>query len=205
MRFATVLMTGALSLAAAAGATDLRDNVGYLDFQAMGFFNEDDLSVNVNLDGSLLKLISAIGADDDQDAAELLAKLDAVQVRVLPLSDDARSADVLQKVSALSRQLGEAGWDRIIRVKERDQRVEIYLQHRDAVVSGLAVMAVEPDDEAVFINLVGEIDLKRIGAIGRKFHFGKDTTIDLDSLSDIDKEMERLKNLRDKRAEANDD
>src|SRR6188768_3594881 len=80
MRFATVLLTGVLSFAAAAGATSLRDNPGYLDFQAMGFFNEDDLSVNVNLDGSLLSLLAAVGATEDRDAAEVLAKLDAVQV-----------------------------------------------------------------------------------------------------------------------------
>jgi hypothetical protein len=195
-----MLLCGGLALASAAGAASLRDNPAYLDFQAMGLFNEEDLSVNVNIEGSLLKLISALAGHEEPEAADVLGKLDAVQVRVLPLTDEERTEALLRKAGELSRQLGESGWDRIVRIRERDQRVEVYLQHNDTVVSGLAVLAIEPRDTAVFVNLVGEIDLKHIGSIGKRLRIDSDVKVDFESLSDIDKEMERLKKLRRQRS-----
>jgi hypothetical protein len=36
-------------------------------------------------------------------------------------------------------------------------------------IAGLVVMAVEPGDEAAFVNIVGDIDPAQIGRLGRKF------------------------------------
>lgn len=199
MRLAKILLCVGLVLAPAARAGSLRDNAAYLDFQAMGFFDESDLSVNVNLDGSLLRLLASLGSHEDPDAAAVLGKLEAVQVRVLPLGGTERTDALLGKISELSRQMDKSGWDRIVQVRERDERVEVFLQHNDSVVSGLVVLAIQPNDEAVFVNLVGEIDLKQLGSIGRHIDFGSDKHIDLDSLSGIDKEMNRLRELRKKR------
>jgi uncharacterized protein DUF4252 len=200
MRFATILLCGGLALASAAGAAGLRDNAAYLDFQAMGFFDESDLSVNVNVEAPLLRLLAALDGHD-REASEVLGKLDAVQVRVLPLSGEDRTADLLHKVDELSRKLDASGWDHIVRVRERNERVEVYLQHDGTAVSGLAVLAIDPQEEAVFVNLVGDIDLKHLGSIGRHLHIDSDAKTGLDSLSDIDKEIDRLKELRKQRSD----
>ena len=154
MRFATILLCGA-SPGLGAGAAELRDNSAYLDFQAMGFFDESDIQRQREPRKTPAPRLLAALDNDDHDSAEVLANLDAVQVRALPLSGEERTASLLRKVDDLSRKLGDAGWDRIVRVREHSQRVEIYLQHDDTTVSGLAVLAVQPDDEPVFVNLVG--------------------------------------------------
>ena len=60
--------------------------------------------------------------------------------------------------------------EKIVRVKERDGLVNIYLKFdKKDRIAGLVVMAVEDDDEAVFINIVGELDWKQISKLGKKF------------------------------------
>ena len=47
-------------------------------------------------------------------------------------------------------------------------------------ILGLVVMTLDKHDQAVFVNIVGTIDLKKIGKLGAKF--------DIPSLDKIDKE-----------------
>ncbi|MEX0601036.1 MAG: DUF4252 domain-containing protein, partial [Rhodothermales bacterium] len=76
-----------------------------------------------------------------------------------------------------AKELEAQGWETVVRVREEDQRVNVYMKVRDDVIAGLVVMVLEPDDEegAVFVNIVGDINPEQIGRIGR--------ALDIDPLS----------------------
>jgi hypothetical protein len=56
-------------------------------------------------------------------------------------------------------------------VREEGEVVHVYLlPGKKDVIHGLVVMVVEEDDEAAFINIVGDINPVEIARIGRAFH-----------------------------------
>jgi hypothetical protein len=60
--------------------------------------------------------------------------------------------------------------------------VEVFTQFskNGESLSGLVVMAVEENDEAVFVNIVGEIDPEQLGKLSNKFHIPKLDSIEIE-------------------------
>ena len=61
-------------------------------------------------------------------------------------------------------------WDTLVTVNdnEDDQKVRVFSKSTDNVIDGVVVMVVSPEKEggeAVFINIVGEIDPEKIGKV----------------------------------------
>ena len=57
--------------------------------------------------------------------------------------------------------------------RERNELTNIYIKMEGSRVVGLTVMAVEKKNEAVFVNIVGDIDIDSIGKLGGKFNIPK--------------------------------
>ena len=148
---------------------DLTRQPGYLDLQSIEGWFDTEPTLEVNVKGALLKLVAEASRREDPELADLLHKLQAVQVRGFsPRS--AQLGDVERRVSELSRQLEQRGWDTVARVREHDEQVSMFVRTDGDLLAGLVVMVVSPgENETVFVNIVGEIDPMQIGRIGRKF------------------------------------
>lgn len=172
---AFVPLCGLLVLAAApAAAQDRLDrDPGYFDLSAVGSWFQDEPWLEVNIRGALLKLVAEASRYEDPELTDLLLKLKAIEVRGYELSR-AQYDDIERRTSELARRLQDRGWDTLARVRERNERVDVYLKVHDGNIAGMAVMVLEPgsDDGAVFVNIVGEIDPEQIGRIGAKFNIG---------------------------------
>ena len=134
--------------------------------------------VEVYVKGPLLKLIARATEDDDPGLADVLSKL--LMIRVNTFSIDRDLAGKLKpKINKIEDRLKDQKWERPVRVKDREDLVYIFIKvdNKDRIV-GVVVMAIEDDDEAVFVNIVGETDWRSIRKIGRKF--------DIDELEDLD-------------------
>ena len=61
-------------------------------------------------------------------------------------------------MSAMAEGLDSAGWDRVVRVREDENHVDIYyrLVSNADVIYGIAIMVAEPR-EKVLVNIVGDI------------------------------------------------
>lgn len=167
-----------LALPAAAQDVDLRNDPGYLDLNSIqGWFDEEPW-LEVNVKGALLRLVTEASRHEDPELAEVLGGLKAIEVRGYPLTP-AQFEEIGERTGEIAKQLEARGWDTIVRVREHDERVNIYMKVNGDVIAGLVVMVLEPDDEegAVFVNIVGDIDPEQIGKIGQKFN--------IDPLSDI--------------------
>ena len=57
----------------------------------------------------------------------------------------------------------------MVRARERDEQVHVYIKSTKDKINGRVIMAVEYGDEVAFVNIVGEFDLNSIARLGDKF------------------------------------
>lgn len=147
-------------------------------------------SVDVTLDGAMLRLASKFLSDSDKDeraARAVVKKLDGIYVRVYEFDED----NVYDRsvVDHVRSQLGPS-WKRIVTVqsrkKEKRENVEIYTDMRGDAITGLVVICAEPR-ELTFVNIVGPIDLEELASMEGQFgipHLSKGSKKDRDDDND---------------------
>ena len=156
-----------LFLSGAAGwAQKLSDQPGYVSIEELGIFPREDLSVEINLDGAILRMVAEATRGDDPAFAEVMSSLKSIQVRVFPLAG-AKEDMVRGKVDRAVRWLEDRGWSSMVRVRERGSESYIYLKKSGEQIVGLTILAIEAGDEAAMINIVGRIDPAQIGRLGQ--------------------------------------
>lgn len=158
---------------------DVRADPGYLDLTSVEDWFDSEPWLEVNIKGALLSLITeASKAEDDPELTSILSKLKAIEVRGYPLRH-AMFEDIDRRTGLLAKRLEGQGWETVVRVRENEERVNVYLKSDGKTIAGLVVMVLDPseDNGAIFVNIVGDIDPQQIGRIGQKFN--------IDPLSDI--------------------
>ena len=143
---------------------------GYVDFGRLESWFGDEAKVEIDVRGALLRMVASSSRREDPELATMLGRLRAVQVRVYPLTPAVRSA-LRGRTSELARGLRSAGWESVVRVRDEGSHVDMMLRTLGDHVAGLMVMVMddEGDDEAVFINIVGDVDPDQVGRIGERF------------------------------------
>lgn len=159
------VFTVLLWAACAASAQKLADEPGYVPLSELGLFPRQDLSVEVNLGGGLIKLVAAAAKKDDPELSSLLSGLKNIQLQVLPLTEKDPSA-VKAKVDRAVRWLEDKGWTAVVKVREGAEETFIYLKQTGDQIVGLTVLSFTPGDEAAFINIVGRIDPEQLSRLG---------------------------------------
>jgi len=169
MRKPTILTAVLLFLVVSSGlAQGLEDQPGYLPLEKLDLFPRDKLSVEVNLEGAILRMVAEATRGDDPEFASVMAGLKAIYVRVFPLSG-ADAGAVKTKIDRAVRMLEDRGWHSTVKVREGGEETYIYLKEADGKIAGLTLLSLEPGDEAVAINIVGRIDPAQLGRLGRHF------------------------------------
>ncbi len=143
---------------------------GYVDFRELDDWFDTEAKLEINVKGALLRLVAEASRNEDPELARLLSRLKGIYVRGYPLSRSQAGA-VGRRTSDFARRLEGQGWDTVVRVREEDEQVDMYIRSDGDNIAGLVVMVVSPDeDETIFVNIVGDIDPEEIGRIGSKFH-----------------------------------
>lgn len=180
MRAKLTLLAGLLAIAFVSARAET-PKPGAVDFAALGLGLDEEATVEVNLSGPLLQLAAnATDDDDDPGLSSMLSKLDAITVRTYSM--EGKSSDAYDKqVAAISKKLEADGWQTIVKVRERTEKAHIAVKMIGDRIVGLTVIAYDHDDELAFVNIVGDIDMRQIGRLGR--HMNIDA---LDSLDEND-------------------
>ena len=148
-------------------ASAYASNKGQIDFADLSSFYGEP-KVEINLSASLMSMIGSFAKGEDPEVAEILSNLDFIKVRVYNLNGKAEKANAtLDKVSS---KLRAANWETLVTVNdnEENKKVRIFSKSTNDVIDGIVVMVVSPEKEggeAVFINIVGEIDPNKIAKI----------------------------------------
>lgn len=168
--------------------SDVTKHPGFVDFEPMEVFGAEFAKIEINLNENMIKLIAEFVKKEDPDLYEMLIRLLLVRVEVYE-----RTREIEEKFesesSKAAKLLDDREWERIVRVRERDEHVYVYVKPSDEYdwVQGIVVLAME-DDEAVFVNIVGDIKPENISRIGDHFignHF------DIEELDSIRQEMKK--------------
>jgi hypothetical protein len=135
---------------------------GYFDFgQVPGLAGEP--KVQIDLNAAMLGFVREAARAADPDSAAAIDGIEGVRVRVYEIDDEV--GPVIEFIDNASRRLEADGWQRMVYVQDSGSRVLVYVNFAGELMSGLTVMVAEEDGkEAVFINLLGELDPAKIGA-----------------------------------------
>lgn len=144
----------------------IRSQPGYVDFSMLDKLAQEP-KVEVNLRDPMLGLVGKFIGEDDPELKRLISGLKLVRVRVYTVTPDTIER-LLAAGSETSQRLDRDGWERIVRVRDEGEHVDVYFKPSSNTewIEGVLVIAVGEDDEAAFVNIVGTIrpeDVARIG------------------------------------------
>ncbi len=158
-----------LLMGSLAAAEDLNSEPGFVNLDSLKLFEGREPKVEVSLKGALLSVLVGATREDNPELSDMLVKIKAIEVRIFDKGDQKSAADFLAQSSSLAEHLDGDGWERVLRVRDdEDANVLAYLKTGDGRVQGLLVMAMEKEGDAVFVNVVGDMDPEQIGKLGQE-------------------------------------
>ena len=129
-------------------------------------------SVDVTLDGAMLRLASRFLSDDDREVRDVVRKLQGIYVHSYEFENEGEYDRSI--VDAVRHQIGPE-WKRIVTVKSRmRENTEVYTLPRGDSIAGLVVIAAEPR-ELTIVNIVGPVDLDSLASLEGQFGIPKVT------------------------------
>ena len=134
-------------------------------------FDKTGSSVNVNVDGTLIKLAVAILSDDDPEekaVRELALSLRGVYVRRLEFKTGGQYTE--NDLADVRAQLRAPEWKKLVDVSGgagdlEIEDAEVYVATDGPRVEGMVVIAAEPRHLTI-ANVVGAIDLEKLRRLG---------------------------------------
>lgn len=148
---------------------DLRNDPGYYDFgRVPGITGEP--KVEIDLNPLMLGMVSGASRDKSPEVADILSGLRGIKVYVYEQVDS--RDQVMAYIDEVSGALEDQEWMRMIYVNSDDAKVRMHVRPNGGSIAGLTVMVAGDDNEAVFINVVGDIDPRQLGQIAGNVGFG---------------------------------
>lgn len=140
---------------------------GQIDFADLSSYYGEP-KVEINLSASLMKMIGSFAGDEDPEVANILSNLEFIKVRVYNLNGKIEKASLT--IDNVSKELKSNNWETLVTVNnnEDNQKVRVFSKSTRNVIDGVVVMVVSPEKEggeAVFINIVGEIDPNNVAKV----------------------------------------
>lgn len=168
MKLMILGMAGLVAATTAVAQTELESEPGYVDLDTMESWFGEEPYVFVSVKGVLLNLVAEASAIEDPDLADLLRKVKAVQVRGFK-SGHVDKGELASNASRFVKDLERKGWEAAVRVRDEEEHVDLLLRSRGSSIAGLMIVVANEEDEAVFVNIVGDIDPSQVARLGRKF------------------------------------
>jgi hypothetical protein len=129
---------------------------------------EQAVTVEVSIGKNLLRAFAPAA----QDLKDLILGLDSIHAVILDLGEVPDPAGKLrrarERIVEMDERLKGRGWERLALVREGSETVRVLVLPAQDKIQGLVVMAAD-DEEVVFVNVAGVIDLARLGEIGEAF------------------------------------
>ena len=123
--------------------------------------------VEINLSSAMLKFAARIAARQEPEAAELIRNLKSIRVNVVGLDDSNRDSTI-EQIEGVRRKLEAQGWTKMVTVREKNggDNVDVHVMQRgEESIDGLVVTVLDKKGEAVFVNIVGNINADQIAQI----------------------------------------
>lgn len=167
MKTTIALVALTLLVPVAASAQGARLNLSFLDRLAEKASEKQEITIGPEtLKGNVVPLVPP-GQKGDA-AKQILSELEGIYVRSYEFEDS--KAYSMDDINAIRKQLSGPGWTKIVSNEEKDrggnwELQEIWLFNPGGKLGGIFIINAEPGELQV-VNVVGPIDLGKIGALG---------------------------------------
>ncbi len=149
----------------AAAQSSVADDPGYVDLNQFEELLGAPPSIEVNIQGALLDMVSRRAEQDNAEAGQLMQNLRAIQVRGFSMHDVDPDTHA-DELSTFASMLTDNGWERVVHVREENEQVSLYMRHHDDSVAGITLLVQDPADaKMLFINIVGELQPEDIDKV----------------------------------------
>lgn len=165
---------------AALAQTQLDTLPGYFPTEHLDLVDPGEASVEINLQGAMLRMISAFTGEDDPEFARLVAALDGIRVRSGAVAP-ADLPELRRRIRAGQTWLEKHGWLAMVRVQDGDEEVHVYTREDGGALVGMTILALE-EGEVTAVNLVGRVDPALLAHLAQG--------LDLDALEDVHRKLE---------------
>jgi uncharacterized protein DUF4252 len=167
MKTTIALLAFTLLVPVAASAQGARLNLSFLDRLAERASEKQEITIDKNMLQGFGGTLVPAGPKGDA-AKQILSELEGVYVRSYEFDD--QKAFSMDDINAIRKQLSAPGWSRIVANEEKGkggdfELQEVWLFNPGGKLGGVFVINAEPGELQV-INIVGPIDLAKIGALG---------------------------------------
>jgi hypothetical protein len=192
---ATVLLSVLLGLASISAYSE--DVPGQIDFGSFTPPKAGGEFVEVNIPQSLIFLASRFVEKQEPEAAELIKSLKFIRVNVVGMDDENR-ANVEENIAKARQSLSGKGWERIVKVQQKDQDVGVYMKsgEKDSV-QGIAVLVLDGKKAAVLVNIVGDLKAEQLSKLGERLSMLGDR-FDIAPLREVGKNIEKAEAEKEK-------
>ncbi len=182
-RWVLYLTLAMLAVSPAGGQDKLTDHPGFFDFAA--WVGEEQNEVAISIKGPMIRLLAGTTRESDPDLSALLANLEAIEVGVYRVDEDQRS-EWQRKIDRAASNLGRQGWVEAMTIRVERDYGHVFLKLDGDRTIGLAAMYISENNETFFVNIVGEIDLARIGHLASRYNLDFLSTSQLSISADRD-------------------
>ena len=153
---------------------ELEREPGFVDFGDIWEWSDGDEEVEIHLTQPLLGVAGSFMRGEDPELADLILDLHLVRVNQFTFNRGDEDA-VRDFIDDTGRRLRRDGWDNIVKVRERDERVNVFVKldgdgqdPAETFLSGLCILVVD-GDESTFVNVVGRFRLEDVARVGNQF------------------------------------
>ena len=160
-KFFVGLFCTLLSLPAVAQEDELKDLPGYVEFGDLSALYGEP-KIIINLGGTMLNFVSMMSSSESPETADLISKLKGIRVMMYAMDENVDAAR--DQFSEVKGKLKSSGWEPIVQVNEEDEQVMIYMKMDGDNMEGLTVMVVD-EEEAVFVNVIGQLNPAELGKV----------------------------------------
>ncbi len=139
--------------------------LGVYPVEDLGILDPGHLEVDVNLEGSTLKIAAGAMQDQDPRLYKLVSNLTRVRVQVGSVEGMDQRV-VADRISAAVAQLEAQGWVSVVRVVSASERIHLFsIDGSDGNLAGITALVNDGGEEAVVANLAGSIDPVLLGSV----------------------------------------
>ena len=171
-KFITGVFCALLALPAMAQEDELKDLAGYVDFGDLSI-TYGEPKITINLGGTMLNFVGMMSSSESPETSDMISKLKGIRVQIFTLDENTDAArDQFGKTKS---SLKSSGWEPIVQVNEDDEQVLVYMKMIEGNMEGMTVMVVD-EEEAVFVNVIGQLNPTELGRVMDSF----DVDVDLD-------------------------
>lgn len=166
----SAVLAATFVLGAGLGPAHAKPGLGFVDpapFDELA--GDDDLVVYVSIGDYLLSAIGSALRGQDQELADAVTRLESVQMVIVDISKPEKKTAGHALMRKTLRDLARSRWERLAVVREEDVELSVMIRGTKETVDGLVVLIEEKtDQQLIFVNIAGRIDLAKLEAIGRE-------------------------------------